>query len=110
MGETLRLVNGIQHTGSAGGIYETTQHFNDIKEHLHVVKRDIEHLVQRNMVLGSIFFRKLFSPVVLHAASEGFPFQNFLSNAAFPKLQFWKGLAKTEQVECLSQSDQPWAA
>lgn len=52
MGETLRLVSGIQHTGSAAGVYETTQHFNDIKEHLHVVKRDIEHLVQRNMVLG----------------------------------------------------------
>ncbi|KAM6471300.1 protein ERGIC-53 [Liasis olivaceus] len=49
MGEALRLVGGIQHLGSAGGIYETTQHFNDIKEHLHVVKRDIEHLVQRNM-------------------------------------------------------------
>uniref|UniRef100_T1E5U1 Protein ERGIC-53 n=1 Tax=Crotalus horridus TaxID=35024 RepID=T1E5U1_CROHD len=50
MGETLRLVSGIQHhPGSSGGVYETTQHFNDIKEHLHVVKRDIEHLVQRNM-------------------------------------------------------------
>ncbi|XP_053557146.1 protein ERGIC-53 [Bombina bombina] len=45
--ETLRLVSGSQHTGSAG--YETTQHFNDIKEHLHVVKRDIEHLVQKNL-------------------------------------------------------------
>ncbi|XP_029941271.1 protein ERGIC-53 [Salarias fasciatus] len=33
--------------GAAGG-YETVQHFNDIKEHLHVVKRDLEHLVQRN--------------------------------------------------------------
>ncbi|XP_015675280.1 protein ERGIC-53 [Protobothrops mucrosquamatus] len=50
MGETLRLVSGLQHhPGSSGGVYETTQHFNDIKEHLHVVKRDIEHLVQRNM-------------------------------------------------------------
>ncbi|XP_026571225.1 protein ERGIC-53 isoform X2 [Pseudonaja textilis] len=50
MGETQRLVTGIQHhPASSGGIYETTQHFNDIKEHLHVVKRDIEHLVQRNM-------------------------------------------------------------
>ncbi|XP_077203021.1 protein ERGIC-53 [Paroedura picta] len=49
MGETLRLVSGVQNHGSAGAIYETTQHFNDIKEHLHVVKRDIEHLVQRNM-------------------------------------------------------------
>lgn len=51
MGETARLISGIQHPGSSGGVYETTQHFNDIKEHLHVVKRDIEHLVQRNMVL-----------------------------------------------------------
>ncbi|EMP26707.1 Protein ERGIC-53 [Chelonia mydas] len=49
MGDTLRLVSGVQHPGSAGGLYETTQHFNDIKEHLHIVKRDIEHLVQRNM-------------------------------------------------------------
>ncbi|XP_014425721.2 protein ERGIC-53 [Pelodiscus sinensis] len=49
MVDSLRLVSGIQHPGSAGGVYETTQHFNDIKEHLHVVKRDIEHLVQRNM-------------------------------------------------------------
>uniref|UniRef100_A0A8B9S7J8 Lectin, mannose binding 1 n=1 Tax=Apteryx owenii TaxID=8824 RepID=A0A8B9S7J8_APTOW len=47
--DMLRLVSGAQHPGSAAGVYETTQHFNDIKEHLHVVKRDIEHLVQRNM-------------------------------------------------------------
>ncbi|XP_053304136.1 protein ERGIC-53 [Spea bombifrons] len=47
MSETLRLASGNQHLGSAG--YETTQHFNDIKEHLHVVKRDIEHLVQKNL-------------------------------------------------------------
>ncbi|KAM4808994.1 protein ERGIC-53 [Rhinophrynus dorsalis] len=45
--ETLRVVSGNQNLGSAG--YETTQHFNDIKEHLHVVKRDIEHLVQKNL-------------------------------------------------------------
>ncbi|NXV95758.1 LMAN1 protein, partial [Calonectris borealis] len=49
MADTLRLISGAQHPGSAAGVYETTQHFNDIKEHLHVVKRDIEHLVQRNM-------------------------------------------------------------
>lgn len=55
MSETVRLVSGIQHPGSAGGVYETTQHFNDIKEHLHIVKRDIDHLVQRNMV-SSFFF------------------------------------------------------
>ncbi|XP_069076470.1 protein ERGIC-53 [Pleurodeles waltl] len=46
--DTLRTAGGIQHLGSAGGGYETAQHFSDIKEHLHVVKRDIEHLVQRN--------------------------------------------------------------
>uniref|UniRef100_A0A8C4XN98 Lectin, mannose binding 1 n=1 Tax=Falco tinnunculus TaxID=100819 RepID=A0A8C4XN98_FALTI len=49
MADTLKLISGAQHPGSAAGVYETTQHFNDIKEHLHVVKRDIEHLVQRNM-------------------------------------------------------------
>ncbi|KFV72910.1 Protein ERGIC-53, partial [Dryobates pubescens] len=49
MADTLRLISGAQHPGSVAGAYETTQHFNDIKEHLHVVKRDIEHLVQRNM-------------------------------------------------------------
>ncbi|EPY82713.1 protein ERGIC-53 [Camelus ferus] len=49
MSETVRLISGIQHPGSAGGVYETTQHFNDIKEHLHIVKRDIDNLVQRNM-------------------------------------------------------------
>uniref|UniRef100_A0A8C3LJN9 Lectin, mannose binding 1 n=1 Tax=Chrysolophus pictus TaxID=9089 RepID=A0A8C3LJN9_CHRPC len=49
MADTLRLISGAQHPGSAAGVYETAQHFNDIKEHLHIVKRDIEHLVQRNM-------------------------------------------------------------
>lgn len=49
MSETVRLVSGIQHPGSAG-VYETTQHFMDIKEHLHVVKRDIDSLAQRSMV------------------------------------------------------------
>ncbi|XP_017348780.1 protein ERGIC-53 isoform X2 [Ictalurus punctatus] len=36
--------------GNAGalGTYETIQHFNDIKEHLHVVKRNVEHIIQRN--------------------------------------------------------------
>lgn len=48
MSETVRLVSGIQHPGSAG-VYETTQHFMDIKEHLHVVKRDIDSLAQRSM-------------------------------------------------------------
>lgn len=49
MSETVRLVSGIQHPSSAGGVYETTQHFMDIKEHLHIVKRDIDILVQRNV-------------------------------------------------------------
>uniref|UniRef100_H0VJ37 Lectin, mannose binding 1 n=1 Tax=Cavia porcellus TaxID=10141 RepID=H0VJ37_CAVPO len=49
MSETVRLVSGLQHPSSAGGAYETTQHFMDIKEHLHIVKRDIDNLVQRNM-------------------------------------------------------------
>ncbi|KAM9329037.1 LOW QUALITY PROTEIN: protein ERGIC-53 [Gastrophryne carolinensis] len=48
MTESLRLVSGNQNLGPAA--YETTQHFNDIKDHLHVVKRDIEHLVQKNMM------------------------------------------------------------
>ncbi|KAG8456798.1 hypothetical protein GDO86_002546 [Hymenochirus boettgeri] len=59
--ETLRLVSGNQHLGSAG--YETTQHFNDIKEHLHVVKRDIEHLVQKNLPHEK---QKCPEPVPLH--------------------------------------------
>lgn len=61
MGDTLRLVSGIQHPGAAAGAYETTQHFNDIKEHLHVVKRDIEHLVQRNMVTLILLVHSLVS-------------------------------------------------
>lgn len=49
MSETVRLVSGIAHPGPAAGVYETTQHFNDIKEHLHIVKRDIDSLAQRSM-------------------------------------------------------------
>ncbi|KAF6088253.1 lectin, mannose binding 1 [Phyllostomus discolor] len=58
MSETVRLVSGMQHPGSAGGVYETTQHFNDIKEHLHLVKRDVENLAQRNAfsTCSSVFF------------------------------------------------------
>uniref|UniRef100_A0AAR2JZ48 L-type lectin-like domain-containing protein n=1 Tax=Pygocentrus nattereri TaxID=42514 RepID=A0AAR2JZ48_PYGNA len=38
-----------QHENVGGlGSYETVQHFNDIKEHLHVVKRNIEHIIQKN--------------------------------------------------------------
>lgn len=50
MADTLRLVSGAQHPGSAAAAYEAAQHFSDIREHLHGVKRDIEHLVQRNVV------------------------------------------------------------
>ncbi|KAG8010780.1 Protein ERGIC-53, partial [Nibea albiflora] len=49
--ESLKQIGSVQHQGNAGGMgtYETIQHFNDIKEHLHTVKRDVEHLVQRNV-------------------------------------------------------------
>ncbi|KAH0627856.1 hypothetical protein JD844_008375 [Phrynosoma platyrhinos] len=67
MGEALRLVSGIQHVGSAGGVYETTQHFNDIKEHLHVVKRDIEHLVQRNLVSARSSSQEVLLMTSLHS-------------------------------------------
>ncbi|XP_032395687.1 protein ERGIC-53 [Etheostoma spectabile] len=48
--ESLKQISLTQHQGNAGGMgtYESIQHFNDIKEHLHTVKRDVEHLVQRN--------------------------------------------------------------
>ncbi|CAF97157.1 unnamed protein product, partial [Tetraodon nigroviridis] len=48
--ESVKQIGSAQHQGSAGGLgtYETVQHFNDIKEHLHMVKRDVEHLVQRS--------------------------------------------------------------
>ncbi|XP_068430188.1 protein ERGIC-53 [Clinocottus analis] len=46
--ESLKQMGSAQHQGNAAGTYETVQHFNDIKEHLHTVKRDVEHLVQRS--------------------------------------------------------------
>lgn len=48
--ESLKQIGSVQHQGNTGGLgtYETIQHFNDIKEHLHTVKRDVEHLVQRS--------------------------------------------------------------
>uniref|UniRef100_A0A3B3XRV5 L-type lectin-like domain-containing protein n=1 Tax=Poecilia mexicana TaxID=48701 RepID=A0A3B3XRV5_9TELE len=48
--QSLKQIGSVQHQGNAGGAgtYETIQHFNDIKENLHTVKRDVEHLVQRN--------------------------------------------------------------
>ena len=49
--DSLKQIGSVQHQqGNTGGMgtYETIQHFNDIKEHLHTVKRDVEHLVQRS--------------------------------------------------------------
>lgn len=48
--ESVRQIGSAQPQGNAGGLgtYETVQHFNDIKEHLHMVKKDVEHLVQRS--------------------------------------------------------------
>ncbi|XP_055720265.1 protein ERGIC-53 isoform X1 [Salvelinus fontinalis] len=48
--ESLKQIGASQHQGNAVGMgtYETVQHFNDIKEHLHVVKKNIEHLITRN--------------------------------------------------------------
>ncbi|XP_072920283.1 protein ERGIC-53 isoform X2 [Hemitrygon akajei] len=46
---TNALSQAAQLPGGATGGYEMTQHFNDIKEHLHVVKRDLGALVQRNV-------------------------------------------------------------
>ncbi|XP_074546441.1 protein ERGIC-53 [Halichoeres trimaculatus] len=48
--ESLKQISSGQQHGNTGlGSYETIQHFNDIKEHLHMVKRDVEHLVQKNV-------------------------------------------------------------
>uniref|UniRef100_A0AAX7V3A9 L-type lectin-like domain-containing protein n=1 Tax=Astatotilapia calliptera TaxID=8154 RepID=A0AAX7V3A9_ASTCA len=46
--ESLRQIGSVQNQGNqaAMGTYETMQHFSDIKEHLHTVKRDVDHLVQ----------------------------------------------------------------
>ncbi|XP_053706615.1 protein ERGIC-53 [Synchiropus splendidus] len=48
--ESVKQIGSAQHQGGAGGAgtYESIQHFNDIKEHLHTVKRAVEHLVERN--------------------------------------------------------------
>uniref|UniRef100_UPI00398EBCE1 protein ERGIC-53 n=1 Tax=Pristiophorus japonicus TaxID=55135 RepID=UPI00398EBCE1 len=48
---TNALNQAAQPPGGGTGSYETSQHFNDIKEHLHIVKRDIGALVQRNVIL-----------------------------------------------------------
>ncbi|XP_008324277.1 protein ERGIC-53 [Cynoglossus semilaevis] len=49
--ESLKQITSAQHQGNAAGMgsYETIQHFNDIKEHLHTVKRDVQNLVQTNV-------------------------------------------------------------
>lgn len=47
--ESLKQIGSAQHQGNAVGAYETVQHFNDIKEHLHLVKRDVENLIQRSV-------------------------------------------------------------
>uniref|UniRef100_A0A669BAL3 Lectin, mannose-binding, 1 n=1 Tax=Oreochromis niloticus TaxID=8128 RepID=A0A669BAL3_ORENI len=49
---SLRQIGSVQNQGNQApmGTYETMQHFNDIKEHLHTVKRNVENLVQRNAV------------------------------------------------------------
>ncbi|XP_066566878.1 protein ERGIC-53 isoform X1 [Amia ocellicauda] len=46
--ESMRQVGSAHNQGNAAGTYETVQHFNDIKEHIHIVKRDLDHLIQRN--------------------------------------------------------------
>lgn len=47
--ESLKQIGSVQNQATQGGMgtYESLQHFNDIKEHLHVVKRDVDHLVQK---------------------------------------------------------------
>ncbi|XP_062410607.1 protein ERGIC-53 [Sardina pilchardus] len=49
---SLKQVDSAQHVqppaGGALSSYETIQHFNDIKEHLHVVKRNVEHIIQKS--------------------------------------------------------------
>lgn len=58
-----------QQQGHVGGLgsYETVQHFNDIKEHLHVVKRNVEHIIQKNAVRSRDMIY-----VLLHGPGIGF--------------------------------------
>ncbi|XP_054613431.1 protein ERGIC-53 isoform X2 [Dunckerocampus dactyliophorus] len=47
--ESLKQIGSAQQVGTGGGAaYDNIQHFNSIKEHLHVVRRDVEQLVQRS--------------------------------------------------------------
>ncbi|XP_015195644.1 protein ERGIC-53 isoform X2 [Lepisosteus oculatus] len=48
LSDTMRQVGSVHNQGNSAGTYETVQHFNDIKEHIHLVKRDLDHLIQRN--------------------------------------------------------------
>ncbi|XP_076844957.1 protein ERGIC-53 [Brachyhypopomus gauderio] len=43
-------MNQVAEQGNAGGLssFETIQHLNDVKEHLHVVKRNVEYIIQKN--------------------------------------------------------------
>ncbi|XP_077593501.1 protein ERGIC-53 [Stigmatopora nigra] len=46
--ESLRQMGtGQNHQQGGMATYESVQHFNDIKEHIHTVRRDLEQLVQR---------------------------------------------------------------
>ncbi|KAK7896531.1 hypothetical protein WMY93_021856 [Mugilogobius chulae] len=49
--ESLKQIGSSQQQVNTGGMgnYESLQHFNDIKEHLHLVKRDVDHLVQKSV-------------------------------------------------------------
>ncbi|NXK43023.1 LMAN1 protein, partial [Piprites chloris] len=49
--DALSSAGAAARPGSAAA-YESAQHFNDIKEHLHLVRRDLEHLAQRNGPAG----------------------------------------------------------
>nr|XP_057920295.1 protein ERGIC-53 [Doryrhamphus excisus] len=48
--ESLKQIGSAQHqVAPPGGVgYDSIQHFNNIKEDLHLVRRDLEHLVQRS--------------------------------------------------------------
>ncbi|NWT06529.1 LMAN1 protein, partial [Mionectes macconnelli] len=50
--EVLRQVNEIRNALRSVAGYETTQHFSDLKEHLHLVRRDLEQLAQRHAPPG----------------------------------------------------------
>ncbi|XP_028658327.1 protein ERGIC-53 [Erpetoichthys calabaricus] len=49
LSESLRQVGAIHNQANPAGTYETMQHFSDLKEHLHMVKRSVDHLVQQSV-------------------------------------------------------------